>query len=173
MGTSFFIVFGNDNFSLSGADVGLLTAILIGSQAVMQLALGWLGDRRGHKQNLMISAFAVAAAALLAISATDLLGLVPSFVLLGIGLAADHISRLNIVLEFAVPEDQPTFIGLTNTFLAPVVFLAPIFGGWVGDQLRFSELVWLDFCQRAGWRGVARVLGPGAASHQSEAHRQY
>ena len=48
MGTSFFIVYGNDNFSLSGADVGLLTAILIGSQAVMQLLLGWLGDRRGH-----------------------------------------------------------------------------------------------------------------------------
>ena len=145
MGTSFFIVFGNDNFSLSGADVGLLTAILIGSQAVMQLALGWLGDRRGHKQNLMISAFAVAAAALLAISATDLLGLVPSFVLLGIGLAADHISRLNIVLEFAVPEDQPTFIGLTNTFLAPVVFLAPIFGGWVATNFDFQSLFGLTF----------------------------
>ena len=145
MGTSFFIVFGNDNFSLSGADVGLLTAILIGSQAVMQLALGWLGDRRGHKQNLMISAFAVAAAALLAISATDLLGLVPSFVLLGFGLAADHISRLNIVLEFAVPQDQPTFIGLTNTFLAPVVFLAPIFGGWVATNFDFQSLFGLTF----------------------------
>lgn len=145
MGTSFFIVFGNDNFSLSGADVGLLTAILIGSQAVMQLALGWLGDRRGHKQNLMISAFAVAAAALLAMSATDLLGLVPSFVLLGIGLAADHISRLNIVLEFAVPQDQPTFIGLTNTFLAPVVFLAPIFGGWVATSFDFQSLFGLTF----------------------------
>ena len=41
-------------------------------------------------------------------------------------------SRLNIILEFAVPEDQPTFIGLTNTLLAPVVFLAPIFGRLAG-----------------------------------------
>ena len=140
MGTSFFIVYGNDNFSLSGADVGLLTAILIGSQAVMQLLLGWLGDRRGHKFNLMISAFSVALAASLAMAATDMLSLIPSFILLGAALASDHISHLNIVLEFALPEDQPTFIGLTNTLLAPVTFLAPIFGGWVATTYDYNSL---------------------------------
>lgn len=133
MGVGFFIVFGNENFELSGADVGLLTAILIGSQAAMQLLLGWLADKRGHKANLTISGFALALAALLAMGASDLTGLVPAFILLGVGLASDHVSRLNIILEFAVPEDQPTFIGLTNTLLAPVVFLAPIFGGWLAD----------------------------------------
>ncbi len=133
MGTSFFIVYGNERFPLSGTDVGLLTAVLIGSQAVMQLALGWLGDRRGHKFNLALSGLSLAAAALVANGATSVVGLIPSFILLGAGLAADRISHLNIVLEFAVPEDQPTFIGLTNTLLAPVVFLAPIFGGWLAD----------------------------------------
>ena len=133
MGASFFIVYGNERFQLSGADVGLLTAALIGSQAVMQLALGWLGDRRGHKLNLMISGLSLAAAALAASGASSLAGLLPAFALLGTGLAADRISHLNIVLEFAVPEDQPTFIGLTNTLLAPVVFLAPILGGWLAD----------------------------------------
>ena len=131
MGTSFFIIYGNENFGLSGAEVGALTAVLLGSQAVMQLALGWLGDRRGHKFNLMIFSFAAAAAAVAASLATDITGLIPAFALLGTALAADRISHLNIVLEFALPEDQPTFIGLTNTLLAPVVFLAPIFGGWV------------------------------------------
>ncbi len=133
MGVGFFIVFGDESFSLSGADVGLLTAILIGSQAVMQLLLGWLADRRGHKTNLTISGFALALAALLAMGASDLAGLIPAFILLGVGLASDQVSRLNIILEFAVPEDQPTFIGLTNTLLAPVVFLAPILGGWLAD----------------------------------------
>ncbi|MXX82520.1 MAG: MFS transporter [Chloroflexi bacterium] len=133
MGASFFIVFGNERFALIGAEVGLLTAVLLGSQAVMQLALGWLGDRRGHKLNLTIFAFAVALAAALATVASDIRGLLPAFALLGTALAADRISHLNIVLEFALPEDQPTFIGLTNTLLAPVVFLAPIIGGWVAD----------------------------------------
>ena len=133
MGVGFFIVYGNERIQLSGADVGLLTAILIGSQAAMQLLLGWLADKRGHKANLTISGFALAFAAVLAIGAGDLIGLIPAFILLGVGLASDHVSRLNIILEFAVPEDQPTFIGLTNTLLAPVVFLAPIFGGWLAD----------------------------------------
>ncbi len=131
MGLGFFIVFGNERFQLSGADVGLLTAILIGSQAAMQLLLGWLADKRGHKANLTLSSFALALAAILALGAADLNGLIPAFVLLGLGLASDHVSRLNIILEFAEPEDQPTFIGLTNTLLAPVVFLAPILGGWL------------------------------------------
>ena len=144
MGTSFFIVYGNDNYGLSGAEVGALTAVLLGSQAVMQLAFGWLGDRRGHKFNLMIFAFATAFAALSASIASNVVGLIPAFILLGTALAADRISHLNIVLEFAVPEDQPTFIGLTNTLLAPVVFLAPIFGGWVagiGFQTLFTMML--------------------------------
>ena len=133
MGVGFFIVFGNENFELIGADVGLLTAILIGSQAAMQLLLGWLADKRGHKANLTVSGFALALAAMVALGATDLRGLIPAFILLGVGLASDHVSRLNIILEFAAPEDQPTFIGLANTLLAPVVFLAPILGGWLAD----------------------------------------
>ncbi len=144
MGTSFFIVYGNENFSLTGADVGALTAVLLGSQAVMQLGLGWLGDRRGHKFNLMLFSFAAALAALLATFATDMLGLIPAFALLGTALAADRISHLNIVLEFALPEDQPTFIGLTNTLLAPVVFLAPIIGGWaagIGFERLFELMI--------------------------------
>ena len=133
MGTSFFIVYGNESFNLTGADVGALTAVLLGSQAIMQLALGWLGDRQGHKFNLMLFAFATAGSALVASFASNMFGLIPAFALLGTALAADRISHLNIVLEFALPEDQPTFIGLTNTLLAPVVFLAPIIGGWAAD----------------------------------------
>lgn len=150
MGVGFFIVFGDDRFALSGADVGLLTAILIGSQAVVQLLLGWLADRRGHKANLTISGLALAFAALLALSATDLIGLIPAFVLLGVGLASDHVSRLNIILEFAVPEDQPTFIGLTNTLLAPVVFLAPILGGWLADIGFESLFALMAICGACG-----------------------
>jgi len=150
MGVGFFIVFGNESFQLSGADVGLLTAILIGSQAAMQLLLGWLADKRGHKANLTVSGFALASAAVLAMGATDLAGLMPAFVLLGVGLASDHVSRLNIILEFAAPEDQPTFIGLTNTLLAPVVFLAPILGGWLADFGFETLFILMAVCGLAG-----------------------
>ena len=171
MGVSFFIVYGNDRFNLSGADVGALTAILIGSQAVMQLALGWLGDRRGHKANLTLSALCIALAALLALLATDLLSLIPAFILLGTALAGDHISHLNIVLEFALPQDQPTYIGLTNTLLAPVTFAAPILGGLVADRLDLATLFALTaICGILGgallgiWVKEPRHIAPTPAS---------
>ena len=166
MASSFFIVYGDDTFNLSGADVGGLTAVLLGSQAVMQLLFGWLGDRQGHKLNLLIFAFASAAAALVALVASEFFGLVIAFVLLGAALAADRISHLNIVLEFALPEDQPTYIGLTNTLLAPVVFAAPIFGGWVagiGFDMLFMLVVVCGLVGGAlltGWVREPRHISP-------------
>jgi MFS family permease len=40
------------------------------------------------------------------------------------------VSRMNIILEFCAPEDRPTYIGLTNSLLAPAM-LAPVIGGWL------------------------------------------
>lgn len=140
MAIGFFIVFGNETFNLSGTDVGTLTAVLIGSQAVMQLVLGWLGDKHGHKLNLTISAFSLAAAAVIAVMSTDLTTLIPAFILLGTAIASDNISKLTIILEFAVPEDHPTFIGLTNTLLVPVTFLGPIAAGWIATTFGFQTM---------------------------------
>lgn len=140
MAVGFFIVFGNDTFELSGADVGTLTAVLIGSQAVMQVVMGWLGDRYGHKLNLTISAFSIALASVFAIASTSFVTLIPAFMLLGTAIASDNIAKFNIVLEFAVPEDQPTFIGLTNTLLAPVTFLGPIIGGLIATTLSYQGM---------------------------------
>lgn len=140
MTIGFFIVYGNERFDLSGTDVGTLTAVLIGSQAVMQLALGWLGDQRGHKLNLMISALAITGAAFIALIAMNLITLMPAFMLLGTAMASDGISKFNIVLEFAAPDDQPTFIGLTNTLMAPVTFLGPILGGWIVTTYDFQSM---------------------------------
>ena len=140
MSIGFFLVFGNTRFDLSGAQVGLLTAILIGSQALMNVIWGWMGDRVGHKVVLTASAFILTAAAFVAWSSTSEAGLIVMFVLLGAAIASDNVSKFNIVLEFAVPEDQPTYIGLTNTLLAPVVGLGPILGGWLVTVLDYRPL---------------------------------
>jgi MFS family permease len=138
MAIGFFIVFGNENFNLSGTDVGILTAVLIGSQAIMQLIFGWLGDKRGHKLNLIVSAFALATAGVMALIATDTITLLTVFIFLGMAIASDNISRFSIILEFAVPEDHPTFIGLTNTLLVPVTFLGPIIAGVIATTVGFQ-----------------------------------
>ena len=140
MAVGFFVVFGNTNFELSGTQVGLLTAILIGSQAVMNVVWGWVGDKLGHKIVLTVSAFVLALAALVASMTTSETSLIIVFILLGAAIASDNVSKFNIVLEFAVPEDQPTYIGLTNTLLAPVVGLGPLLGGWLATVLEYRAM---------------------------------
>ncbi len=71
------------------------------------------------------------AAALTAWFAPSPAWLTPVFILLGISIAAELTSSLNIILEFCDPADRPTYIGLTNTLLAPTLALAPLLGGWI------------------------------------------
>jgi MFS family permease len=157
MATAFFLVYGASQFELSGAQVGLFTGILIGSQAVMHLVWGITGDRIGHKIVLTGSAFALALAALIAwlVVSPGWLNLV--FVLLGAALAGEDVSKLNIILEFCAPEDRPTYIGLTNTLLAPITTLAPIFGGWLTIMLGYQGMFMVAMLA-AGCGGLLLLL---------------
>jgi MFS family permease len=140
MATGFFIVYGKEQLQIDGVTVGWLTAVLVTSQAVMNLLWGMIGDRRGYKIVLVGAALCMALAALNAWGAASVPGLAVTFVLLGAAQAGDVVSSLNIILEFCAPADRPTYIGLTNTLLAPVLTLAPILGGWLAGVLGFTPL---------------------------------
>jgi MFS family permease len=144
MATGFYMVYGTERFATENASVAkltaLLTGVLIGSQAVTNLIWGFIGDKKGHKIVLVGAAFILALAALTAFFASSQSWLVVTFILLGTFLAAEQVSGLNIILEFCNPEDRPTFIGLTNTLLAPLFALAPILGGWLATVFDFQTL---------------------------------
>lgn len=160
MSAGFFAVFGSEMFSLDGRGVGLLTAVLVGTQAILNPLCGLLADRVGHKTVLAGAAFFVVLAPLSALVlgrgvpaepvadgeflafalGTVPIGLVVTFVFLGTFLAADHTSSLPIILEFSAPEDRPTYIGLTNTLLAPVLIGAPILGGWLAGAAGYTAM---------------------------------
>ena len=140
MAGGFFMVYGVQRFTIDGAGVGLLTGVLIGSVALMNLVWGIIGDRFGHKAVLTTAAFAVCAAPFVAFLAPSPFWLGLTFVLMGSYQAAEHASSLNIILEFCAPEDRPTYIGMTNTLLAPVLILAPLVGGTLATIFGFSTL---------------------------------
>ncbi len=150
MAVSFFIVFGNMNYELSGAEIGLLNAIFIGTQAVMRLLFGWLGDRWGHKRNLVVSALCMALAAIFALSSANVAGLIPAFICLACAISSDGVSHFNIVLEFADPAEQPTYIGLTNTLMAPFTFIGPIAAGWLAGAFDINSLFIVSLAFGAG-----------------------
>jgi MFS family permease len=93
----------------------------------------------GHKVVLIAAAGAMAAAAGVALAIPSLAGLWIVFGLLGLSLSAESVSHMNIILEFCAPEDRPTYIGLTNTLLAPGM-LAPVLGGWLATWAGYEGL---------------------------------
>jgi MFS family permease len=140
MASGFFILFGSEHYQLSGAQVGGLTAMMVGSQALMNIVLGTVGDRHGHKVVLVITAFLLGTAQLVALLAPFAGALWVVFFLLGASIAGDGVAGFNIIVEFCAPEDRPTYVGLTNTLLAPARTLAPIFGGWLAATAGYPGL---------------------------------
>ena len=140
MASGFYIVYGIERFQIDGAAVGMFTAVLVGSAAVMNLVWGFVSDRCGHKLVLACSAVALVLAALVAWLAISQLWLFVTFILLGVYMAGDGVSSLNIILEFCAPADRPTYIGLTNTLLAPVLALGPLLGGWLAMTTGYTGL---------------------------------
>jgi len=140
MGGGFYLVYGADRFQIGGGEVGLLTGVLIGCQALLNPLWGLIGDRYGHKLVLVGGALALALAAATASLAPAWPWLVLVFALIGAFLSADTASFLTIIPEFCADEDRPTYIGLTNTLLAPVTALAPLLGGWLAVQLGYTPM---------------------------------
>ncbi len=140
MAGGFYIIYATERFSLAGPGIVFLTIASVSSIAVMNLVWGLVGDRYGHKLVLMLAALGLGLAALNALLAPNPTWLALTFVFLGAYAAADSVSGLNIILEFCAPEDRPTYIGLTNTLLAPVVTLAPLIGAWLASALGFQPM---------------------------------
>lgn len=140
MAMSFFIVYASGRFGLSGNTVGRLTATSALSQGIMYLVWGLIADRHGHKMVLCLGATSMAAAAVSAALSPVLAGIYASFALMGAAVAAEMISATSILLEFAPPPDRPTYIGLSNTLVAPFRILAPVIGGALAAVLGYTPL---------------------------------
>ena len=140
MSAGFIMVYGVERFGFQGQTVGLLTAVLVGSQAVMNLLLGAVADRVGHRAVLAFAALTMALATASVLVAPSETWMVVTFALLGASIAGNLVSGLNIILEFCAAEDRPTYIGLTNTLLAPATALAPIIGAALASLLGYQSM---------------------------------
>ncbi len=149
MASAFYVVYGADTFGVSAAGVVAFTIVSVSSVAVMNIVWGVIGDRSGHKLVLTLAAFSLTLAAIIAITSPSKVVLAVTFALLGAYAAADGVSALNIILEFCEPQDRPTYIGLTNTLLAPVVTLAPLIGALLASQFGYRRMFAVAMCVSA------------------------
>jgi MFS family permease len=139
IGSGFFTVYALRVLHAPPSDVGRFTAFLLAGQMAGQLVLGWIGDRAGHRTVLVIATGAAAVMNLVALSARTLDVFVIVFALNGLFTAAIQVSALNVLLEFAPTAAQnPTYVGIERTSLAPFGFALPLLGGLLIDAIGYG-----------------------------------
>ncbi|PJA74821.1 MAG: hypothetical protein CO150_05965 [Nitrospirae bacterium CG_4_9_14_3_um_filter_53_35] len=137
---SLYSVYAVEHFHLPSSYAGIFTALFLGSQALTGLLWGAIGDRYGHKLSMVISALMSILAALTALTARSQTLFYAVFLFAGGYISATLISNMNIVLEFCPPEERPLYIGLSNSFAAPVFALSPIIGGMIVDHFSYQTV---------------------------------
>ena len=138
MATTFYTIYGVRHLGLDEVAAGGLYSVLTLSATVANPALGWLGDRWGHRLVFAGSLLAVAGGAILAIVAPDATWLYPVFALAGVGHAGAWTIAMTMTVEFGTEDDRPYYIGLTNTLISPATLIAPFIGGWLADAMGFG-----------------------------------
>ena len=133
VGFAFYTVYAVKEFQIPVFLIGILTGLLLASQVTSNPFMGWLGDRSGHLRAFQLGVVSAAASTFLAWLADGPGWFYPIFLLAGIANAAGWTIPMAMTVQFGQEEDRPAYIGLANTLIAPVTFIAPILGGLLAD----------------------------------------
>ncbi|NMB54828.1 MAG: MFS transporter [Leptolinea sp.] len=138
MAQAFFIIYAIKVLKMNLEAAGILTGLLFFTQVLANPILGWIADKWNSSNVIKGGAASIGLASLLAYWAPD-----PSWFYLVIilsGTASTAFWTIGIAksLEFGTEEEKPTYVGLSNTLIAPSTILAPLLGGWLADVSGYS-----------------------------------
>ena len=127
-----------EKFNLSSAVSG--NFIIAATIATMSSSLlfGYLGNRFGHKVNLVLSFIFYIMAAISAIIAREWYMMYPVFIFLALSICSFLVSRMVFILEFAPENKRPTYIGLAGLIVAPFHIIFALTGGILADLTSLS-----------------------------------
>jgi MFS family permease len=139
MAFAFYVIYAVQQYGMSDAAAGIMVAILLTGQVVLSPLMGRLGDRWSHRGVMSLGAIGAALSAVLAWKATSVHWFYAIFLLEAVAIVAIWTIPLALSVSFAHRDDErPLYIGMSNTIPAPAAILAPVFGGWLADQLGFQ-----------------------------------
>jgi len=134
---SYYSVYAFNELRASATQIGLLTGLLFFGEVIINPLFGALGDRKGHWLVLFLGTFVAFISAILAgwVVAIPIWFII--FVLAGIANVVAWTTTMVISLGFGSASEQSTYIGLSNTLLAPVTLLSPLLAGWSIEALGY------------------------------------
>lgn len=135
---SFYTIYGIRRFDMSPEFAGVLTSVLLVSNTLSSSVIGWIGDRWGHRRVLIAANLLTVLAIAIALWATDAQWFYAVFALTGFVNSAQWSTIMTITVQFGSVAERPYYIGMANSFIAPVTIFAPVFGGWLVDAVNFE-----------------------------------
>jgi len=139
MGISFYIVYTVRYFNMSTVTAGIMTGILMFTQVIANIALGWLSDHWMRKNVLIIGTLCASISAMLAAFVTNLNWFYVIFIFAGIAATTSWIIAMAFTMDFGKQNERPLYVGMANTIMAPSTILAPILGGWIADTFSYQS----------------------------------
>ncbi len=133
MGFAFYAVHVVHNLGASETQAGIMTSVLMITQVVMNVGMGWLADRWNRKGVLEIGFVAMGLSALTAWLAPSFVWFFLVMALTGIANTALWTIMMALSLQFGSDETRPMYIGMVNTLITPFTILAPLLGGWLAN----------------------------------------
>ncbi|MFN8472108.1 MAG: MFS transporter [Anaerolineae bacterium] len=140
MASAFVTVYGVSRLGITDAQAGVLTFAMMGVETLAYPTLGLLGDKLGHRRIMQIAALASALTALFALLAPSASWYLAVYIMLGLSVASTMVSNLSAIYDFCKPEEVPTYVGLTSTFVAIPSFVAPLLGGVVASAASYETV---------------------------------
>lgn len=138
LGNAFYALYGQQKFNLPIGSIAIFTMIILFTQSVIGFGWGWLGDRFGYKKVYVIVSVMVVLQGVIAIWAPVPWAYYLIAFCIGAVYAAFRICDSNMIFEIAPSAETSRFVGITNTFVAPVMTLAPLLGGVLVDLFSYE-----------------------------------
>ncbi len=133
MAQAFYIIYAIKELNLDMEGAGLMTGLVFITQVAANPVLGWISDKWNSTSVFKAGAISICLASLIAWQATSSGWFYLVIVLSALASTAFWTIGMAKSLEFGTAEEKPTYVGLSNTLIAPSTILAPLLGGWLAD----------------------------------------
>jgi MFS family permease len=139
MADAFYAVNALKRFNLPEKYAGYFLVIMMVSMIFGNLVFGYLADRFGHRNNLLVAAASTSIICIIAIWAPVLEVYFIVFAGAALTTSLFQLSRLAMVVELCEEENRPIFVALTNMITAPFI-LTGLLGGLLADKFGYMPV---------------------------------
>jgi MFS family permease len=133
MATTFLSLYLLKKLQLPTAMVGHFLTIDMASRVVFGFLAGKIGDKYGHRINLIIGGISWLLICFFSFIAINLIYCYFIFALFGLMISFIFTSEINLILEFAPSGKKPTYFALSSTLSTPAFLVMTFINGYLAE----------------------------------------